>query len=121
MKMSTQLTLFFIAFNAFGGILIASGVAGQLGINAETGSPDQIEQLSASDEEIALGNQVGGTLFGMYNQLTKQVGSIFYAVAPGFAMLKNFLPDLWVDYLLSPMASVIVAKDLIAFARGTDL
>jgi len=119
MKMSTQLTLFFIAFNALGGIMIASGVAGDLGINTETGDPEQLEKATAVEPN--LGNNVGGTLFGMYNQLTKQVGTIFYSVAPGFKMLKSFLPDLWIDVLLSPLASVIVAKDLIAFARGNDL
>jgi len=119
MKMSTQLTLFFIAFNAFGGILITSGVAGDLGINAETGDPEQLEKATAVEPN--LGNDVGGTLFGMYNQLTRQLGTIFYSVAPGFKMLKSFLPDIWIDALLSPIASVIVAKDLIGFARGTDL
>jgi len=118
--MSTQITLFFVAFNAFAGILIASGVAGDLGINVETGDPQQIEELS-DKKKTGLGNNVGGTLFGMYNQLSQQVGTIFYTITPGFAMLKNFLPDLWVDFLLSPLATVIVSKDIIAFARGTDL
>jgi hypothetical protein len=36
-------------------------------------------------------------------------------------MLKVFLPDIWIDAFLSPIAVVIVTKDMIAFARGTDL
>jgi len=120
MKMSTQLTLFFVAFNALAGVFVATGVAADLGINAETGEPQQFEQLSAKDN-VRMGNSVGGTLFGMYNVLTQQVATIFYAVAPGFRMLRNFVPNLWVDVFLSPIASVIVTKDIIAFARGGDL
>ena len=120
MKMSTQITIFFIAFNGFAAVVMGMGVAGELGINAETGSPERIEQIGQQDR-VDLGNNVGGTLFGMYNRLTQQVGAIFYSLTPGFAMLKVFLPDIWIDAFLSPIAVVIVTKDMIAFARGTDL
>jgi len=134
MKMSTQITIFFIAFNAMAAVVMGMGVAEELGVNVETGSPERIEQIGqqdrcpnnqASKDECAsgvdLGNNVGGTLFGMYNRLTQQVGAIFYSLTPGFAMLKVFLPDIWIDAFLSPIAVVIVTKDMIAFARGTEL
>jgi hypothetical protein len=120
MKMSTQLAIFFVSFNAIAGIALGMGVAQELGINAETGNPQQLEQATQQTEPD-LGSNVGSTLFGMYNQLTSQLGTIFYAIAPGFAMLRNFIPNIWVDALLSPVASLVVSKDLIAFARGTDL
>jgi hypothetical protein len=120
MKMSTQLTLFFLAFNALAGVLIGTGVAADLGINAATGDPQAFDQLAAEDQ-VRMGNSVGGTLFGMYNVLTQQIATIFYAIAPGFRMLRNFVPTIWVDGFLSPIASVIVTKDIIAFARGVDL
>lgn len=120
MKISTQLTIFFVAFNCFAGIVMGMGVAEELGINVETGNPEQIEQLSNTDQ-VDLGNNVGSTLFGMYNRLTQQVGTLFYSIAPGFKMLKMFLPNIWIDLFLSPIAAVIVTKDIIAFARGTDL
>jgi hypothetical protein len=120
MKMSTQITIFFIAFNAMAAVVMGMGVAEELGVNVETGSPERIEQIGQQDQ-VDLGNNVGGTLFGMYNRLTQQVGAIFYSLTPGFAMLKVFLPDIWIDAFLSPIAVVIVTKDMIAFARGTDL
>jgi len=120
MKMSTQFTIWFIAFNAAAGIMLGLGVADDLGINVETGSPDQIEQVT-TEEDVSLGNNVGGTLFGMYNQLTNQLGNIFYAVLPGMKMLKIFVPDIFVDALLTPLATLIATKDVIAFARGTDV
>jgi len=120
MKMSTQLTIFFVAFNALAGVVVGMGVAEDLGINAETGDPAQLEELGENDD-INLGNNVGGTLFGMYNVLTQQVGALFYSIAPGFAMLRNFLPNIWIDVFLSPIATVVVTKDLLGFARGGDL
>lgn len=120
MKMSTQFTIWFVAFNAISGIMIGLGVAEDLGLNVETGSPDQIE--AATDQKNTnLGNNVGGTLFGMYNQLSQQVNTIFNAVLPGMKMLTLFVPDIFVKLLLTPLAGLIVGKDLLAFARGTDL
>lgn len=114
------MAIFFVAFNAIAGIAVGMGVAQELNINAETGNPQQLERATEQTEPD-LGSNVGSTLFGMYNQLTSQIGTIFYSIAPGFAMLRNFIPNLWVDLLLSPVASLVVSKDLIAFARGTDL
>jgi len=123
MKMSTQFTIWFIAFNAAAGIMIGLGVTDDLGINVETGSPDQIEEVTTQEKEevVSLGNNVGGTLFGMYNQLSSQIGNIFYAILPGMKMLKIFVPDIFVDLLLTPLATLIATKDVIGFARGTDV
>jgi hypothetical protein len=120
MKMSTQLTLFFVAFNALAGIFIGMGVAADLGLNVQTGDPGQFDEITDQDD-VRMGNSVGGTLFGMYNVLTQQAATIFYSAAPGFAMLRNFLPNIWIDVFLSPVASIVVTKDIIAFARGDDL
>jgi hypothetical protein len=118
--MSTQITIFFIAFNAMAGVVMGMGVDEQLGINVETGNPEQLEEITTQDE-IDLGNNVGSTLFGMYNVLTDQIGNIFYTLAPGFKMLRVFVPNIWVDLFLSPIASIIVTKDIIGFARGVDV
>jgi hypothetical protein len=117
--MSTQFTIFFVAFNALAAVVMGMGVAEELGISAETGSPQGIEEVGQTDD-IRMGNSVGGTLFGMYNVLTQQVANLFYTVAPGMAMLRNFLPNLWVDVFLSPLATLIATKDIIGFARGDD-
>jgi hypothetical protein len=126
MKMSTQMALFFVAFNLAAGVIAGMGVAAELGINTETGnpgalSPESVSERQASGDDTQLGSSTSGTLFGMYNALSNQIKTIFYSVAPGFAMLRNFLPNIWVDLFLSPIASIVVTKDIIAFARGTDL
>lgn len=120
MRPSTQFTLFFVLFNAIAGLFIFSGAAATLGINAETGNPQQFEEIT-SKTEVQTGSAVGDTLFGMYNALGRQVGTILYSVTPGFTMLKLFLPDAWVDYVLQPVALLIVTVDILGFMRGTRL
>lgn len=119
MRISTQLAVFFIAFNVLAGMMIGLGVDDDLGVSLETGSPDAIEQATDKDD-VGLGNSVGGTLFGMYNQLTEQAGVVVNTIAPGFAMLKLFLPNAIVDPFAT-VAGVFVVVDLLSYARGADL
>lgn len=119
MRISTQLAVFFIAFNLFGGMMVGMGVADDLGLNLETGDSQAIDQATAK-EDVGLGNSVGGTLFGMYNQLTNQVGVVVNTIAPGFAMLKLFLPNKIVDPFAA-LAGVFVIVDLLSYARGFNL
>lgn len=119
MRISTQLAVFFIAFNLFAGMLGGMGIADDLGINVETGDSNAINEATQKDD-VGLGNSVGGTLFGMYNQLTNQVGVIVNTIAPGFAMLKLFLPNAIVDPFAT-IAGVFVVVDLLSYARGFSL
>lgn len=120
MRISTQLTLFFVLFNGIAGVFVVTGVAADLGINAETGQPEQFEEIT-SKNEVQTGSAVGDTLFGMYNALGRQVGTILYSVTPGFQMLKIWLPDVWIDWILQPVAILIVTIDILGYMRGTRL
>lgn len=120
MKMSVQISLFLVCFNAFGGLLVASGVAGDLGIQVQQQGTQVVERATVEEPDLG-GSGIQNTLFGMYNRLTQQVSDIMWAITPGFQMLKAYVPDMWVDFVLLPVSSVIVGKDMIAFARGTDL
>lgn len=119
MRISTQLAVFFIAFNVFAGMLVGIGVAEDLGLNLETGDSEAINDATEK-KDVGLGNSVGGTLFGMYNQLTNQVGVLVNTIAPGFAMLKLFMPSKIVDPFAT-IAGVFIVVDLLSYARGADL
>lgn len=119
MRITTQLALFFIAFNAFAAMMIGFGVTDDLGINLETGEQEQLEEAT-SQESVDLGNGVGGTLFGMYNVLTNQVGTIVDTVTPGFAMMKLFLPAKVVEPFAA-CAGLFTLADLLSYARGVDV
>lgn len=119
MRITTQLALFFIAFNLLAHMFIGLGIAGHLGVNMETGRPDAIDDAT-NEDEVSLGNGVGGTLFGMYNVLTNQFGVLVNTIAPGFAMLKLFLPGSIVDPF-ALIAGTMTFVDLLSYARGADL
>jgi len=119
MRITTQLALFFIAFNLLAHMFIGLGVAGDLGLNMETGRPDAIDNATDKDE-VSLGNGVGGTLFGMYNILTNQAGVLVNTITPGFAMLKLFLPNTIVDPF-ALIAGTLSIVDLLSYARGFSL
>lgn len=119
MKMSVQISLFLVCFNAFAGLVVATGVAGDLGIHVQEGY-EVVEPATVEEPDLG-GSGIQSTLFAMYNRLTQQVADIMWAITPGYQMLKAYVPDAWVDFVLLPVSSVIVGKDMIAFARGTDL
>jgi len=119
MKMSTQIAIWFIAFNAIAGVVVGMGVADELGVQLDTGDTGDLEEYQ-QPAEPNLGAGAGATLFGMYNALTGQVWDLFYSIFAGMAMLKIFLPNIWVD-ALSVIVGAIVTKDIIGFARGEDL
>lgn len=122
MKMTTQFAIFFIAFNGMAGLMTATGVAADLGINVETGNPQQVTAAGEVDEiNISAGSGSPRTLFSLRTGLAQQATAIFNAVLPGMAMLKNFVPDAFVELILTPVAGLVVAKDVIGFLRGTDL
>lgn len=120
MRAITSIVLFLVAFNAGAGALQASGAAADLGINAETGDPDAVSSLGDNPDEIELGTSRGGTLFGSRIALVRQAQAIFYGFAPGFQMLRIFLPNVFVDFL-SSIASFLATAAVLSYARGYDL
>lgn len=117
MKMSTQVAIFFIAFNALAGIMGATGVSDDLGLNTETG----VDDLQQTNTNISIDNTAEENLKAIRREVTEKASGVFNAVLPGMKMLKIWVPDLWVNYLLTPLGTFFVAKDIAAFLRGTDL
>jgi hypothetical protein len=121
MRISTLIVLFFVFMNAGAFMLQSTGVAAHMGVNAETGDPSEIQQAQDAAENINTGNNVGGTLFAMYNSLVGVVESIFAAMFPGAQMLSNLgVPDWFTAYLFSG-ATIITGVDVIGFLRGSNL
>lgn len=121
MRVSVYIVLFLVFFNAGAGMLISTGVAGEMGIDPATGNDAAIEEAQTESEQVNPGTGTGGTLFGLYNALGQTVEVIFNTIMPGAAMLKAAgLPAFFVDFLFTG-ASIIVALDTIAFFRGYEL
>lgn len=122
-KFSTYLLVFFVALNAWAGVLQASGVDALLGIDAETGGDDAYDRFDESEtRDIDTGTGTGDTLFGMYNVLTGVVGGFYDAIFPGLEMLNRMgVPSYITHGFIGNLVSVIVIFNLISFLKGTDL
>lgn len=124
MRISVVLVIFLILFNGWGALLQDYGVDEHLGISAETGDPEELEDAKDSARGIQTGGAIGGTLLGYYNSLLNTLEGILKGIQPGVQMLLNVMPpgaasDL-VVWAFSVMP-IIIAADTLAYARGVDL
>lgn len=123
----TTLVIFFLAFNLFAGMLMSTGVAGTLGLDANVGEDDKVDEHEKSAEDVASGNGLGSTLFGMYNILSSQLGSLFGFIFPGLRMLRRAGVPAFITGsenqagFLPPLFSVMMGIGVMSFLRGWDL
>jgi hypothetical protein len=120
-RITTTLTLFFIIFNVWAGILMSTGVAPMIGMDAEVGADRQIESTTNDARNVSTGTGLGSTLFGMYNVLSSGAADIFDLMFPGLVMLQRAgVPD-YLTKLMGPLFVAIFATDMLSFLRGFDL
>lgn len=121
-KASVYIVIFLISFNAGGVMLQSTGVADELGLNADPGSTDELEQAEQQGENFDVGGGAGQTLFGLYASLAGVLETIFNAVMPGAAMLKRAgVPDFYVNFAFA-FAAMIPVFDVASYLRsGGDL
>jgi hypothetical protein len=117
----TILALFFIAFNLFAGMVMATGVDDQLGMDAEVGGDDKIDEVQNESKSVQGGTSVGQTLIGLYNVLAGGLSTLLTTIFPGLAMLERAgVPQYWINFL-GPIFSFIIAIGMISFLRGWGL
>lgn len=118
----TTLVIFFVAFNLFAGMLAATGVSSMLGLDAQVGEDDAVDQRVSDSDEIRSGPGGGSTLFGMYNVLSTQLGGFFGMIFPGLRMLNRAgVPGFITFGFLAPLFSLMTGIGIMSFLRGWDL
>lgn len=118
----TTLVIFFIAFNLFATMLMATGVAGMLGLDANVGGDSAVNDRVGDSDGVETGSSTGSTLFGMYNVLSQQVGGFFAVVFPGLNMLNRAgVPSYITSGFLGPLFSIMITIGIMSFLRGWDL
>lgn len=124
MRLSVILLVFLILLNGWGGLLQQYDVDEHLGINAETGDPEELEGAKESARSVQTGDAIGGTLLGYYNALLSTVGGMFLGIQPGVQMLVNIAPPgvaedfiIWMGVIIP----IIIVTDILAYARGVSL
>ena len=118
---TTVLIIFFVAFNAIAGMMMATGVAAMLGVDTQVGEDDRIDDANESAHDIETGSSMGDTLFGMYNTLGQGFEALTTVVFAGPIMLHRAGVPLYISGMLSTLMVFVVAFDLIAFVRGFNL
>jgi len=124
MRASIALLIFFILLNGWAGLMQEYGINDHIGITAETGDPQQLEDAQNASSEFDTGDQVGGTLLGMYNNLGNTVEQMLVGLQPGARMLMNLAPPGVVEDIimwLYAVVQILMGIDLLAYWRGVDL
>lgn len=117
----TILALFFIGFNLFAGMAMATGVDDVLNMDVEVGGDDKIDSVEQQSESVQGGTSVGQTLIGLYNVLAGGLSTILTTIFPGLAMLERAGLPRYVINFLGPIFSFIIAIGMISFLRGWGL
>jgi len=124
MRLSVILFIFLLLFNGWGGLMQQYDIDDQLGINAETGSAEELDRATRDAGNISTGEPTSGTLLGYYNTLLGTLTDIVTGIQPGVQLLVNIIPDgigediiVWAFSILP----ILIAIDLLYFARGGGL
>jgi len=124
MRLSVILIIFLLLFNGWGGLMQEYDVDDHLGINAETGNAEALNEAQSSAGEIGTGEPTGQTLLGYYNNLLNTLRNVFLGLQPGAQLLVNVMPGgisedivIWTFSILP----IISAVDILYFARGGGL
>lgn len=124
MRLSIIFLIFLLLFNAWGGLLQTYDIDDQLGINAETGDAQALDEAKASAGSVTTGKTTGQTLLGYYNNLLNTLKNLILGLQPGVQLLVNVIPPgigedivIWAFGIL-PIIGVV---DVLYFARGGGL
>jgi hypothetical protein len=118
----TLLAVLFLCINLFSGLVMASGVGAMLGISANVGGDERVDESVAQAEESRTGSPTGSTLFGMYNVLVQSVTVLTGTITAGPTMLRRAgVPAMITTGILQPMFAVVMGIGVVSFLRGWDL
>jgi len=125
MRISILLLVFFVLFNAWGGLMIQYDVDDHLGISAETGDAEELDQAAAAAKTTQTGKGgIGGTLLGYYNGLTNTLEGVMVGIQPGVQLLVNVVPPGIAEDIIIWAASIlpfVIMVDVLGFARSGGL
>lgn len=115
----TALVIFFVCFNIWGNILVHSGMSEQMGVSAEVGGDDLIDQQG--DKNIPSTTGIGETLFGLYNMLVTFINGVFGLATVGLSMLETAGVPTFYTKQLKRLFGILIIIDLVSFYKGWGL
>jgi hypothetical protein len=124
MRLSVILLVFLLLLNGWAGLLQQYDIDDHLGINAETGDPEELQDAKDAAGSVQTGDAIGGTLLGYYNALLSTVGGMFLGIQPGVQILVNIAPPgVAEDFItwMGVIVPIVIVVDVLAYARGVSL
>jgi hypothetical protein len=122
MRLSVLLLIFLLLLNGWAGLLQEYGVDDHLGITAETGDPQALENASSKADELSGGSGgITNSITGIITSFGNSLSVIIKGVNPAAQMLSNIAPPGIAQSLIVwffGITNIIVAIDLINFFRG---
>jgi hypothetical protein len=120
-RIMTLLAIFFLLINVWSGVLVSSGIAADMGMSPPTAGDEQVDTAESSAKDISTGTESKDTLFGLYQQVTNAIGSVFSTLTAGAAILGQIgVPDVFTR-AIEIFIFVIYGLGLAQFVRGFDL
>jgi hypothetical protein len=123
----TLLAFGLLALSLWAGFLTSTGIAADIGLESRIGGDAVADQAQQATADVDTGSSSDETLFGLYNVLSNQLGTLFGIINPGLRLLYNAgVPASIVGGpstigLLPPLTSFIKAIGVISFLRGWGL
>lgn len=117
---SIYITIAFVAMNIFAGIIGATGIAGQLGVDTAVGGDETVDSVTSEADSARSSAGVGDTLFALYHSTAVGLAGVLN-ILPAFSMLSRVgVPAVWVDGFAA-IGTLIIGIDIVAFLKGFDL
>jgi len=123
----TLLAFGLLALSLWAGFLTTTGIAADIGLDSRIGGEEIQDQAANAADDVETGAPTGQTLFGLYNVLSDQLGTLFGIINPGLRLLYNAgVPASIVGGpstigLLPPLTSFIKVIGIVSFLRGWGL
>lgn len=118
MRISFQLVLVLVLLNSAAGVLTASGVADDMGIQPAVGGDDKVASAQSSADSIEAGGGLGQTLFALFTSIAQTFEGVYNVVFYGPVMLANLGIPGWATNMFSAITTLIVGADAAYLLTG---
>jgi len=115
MKISTQLVIFFIGFNAVAGAFAAAGLWQGTGVAPSTSAPDDLENAQSEYNRIEASGNSCQTLVCTTVRLAGNVRAAYASLLPGMAMLNDVGVPSIITGMFTGVIGFVAGRDLIVF------
>lgn len=117
-KLLPLLAIFALSLNLFAGLLVGTGAAATLDLDATVGGDESVEEAQSQADGFKSGSPTGSTLFGMYNVVAGVISTLALPVTGLPSMLSRAGTPKAITNMLQGILIVVYAMGVASFLRG---